>query len=783
VQVPVVGEEQEVATYALSDQARAARLAPARPSQPLEPGDGRKPPAFSKGLEIKETTLSRTPAQILTAFQEEIEPVRPTVLYRLWIIVVAGAMVLLPLIYLALIALVGYGLFLHATRNIVVFQGVRNARGGFLVYVGPLVMGTVLVVFMIKPLFARPGRAHKSRSLDPSKYPLLFAFADGVCSSVGAPAPSRIEVNCDVNASASLGSGLLALFRKDLVLTIGLPLLAGLELRQFAGVLAHEFGRFSQGAGMRLTVLIRSISAWFARVVYERDAWDEALEGYAKENNIYVMIIVNLTRLAVWLSRRLLWVLMMAGHAISGFMLRQMEYDADRYETRMVGGDGFESTSKRLNILNVASQGAYYDLNQSWKEGRLADDLPKLVLANVAQIPPAALAELEQQVAVRKTGLFDTHPCDNDRIASARAEQAEGTFHLDGPATDLIPEFDKLARSSTFDFYRAVFGKGLSKDCLKPVADLVRGQEAVMEGNRALGRFCLEAFNPLRPLPMPGDPPAAPADPRSAKRDLVQARDRLKASREEYAKALSRLDELNDRLANLEIASTLLKTDFRIKAAAFSLSSASPEAVSSEERRANQELECLLPAADRFEQALTQRMHKALCLLELDQVVAQILDGEQWRAEARQLYPIAGSFCARVLPTVGALIRAQKAFFGVLENWKGNEQNERLHNAILRAGRKLHDHLQQLSWKIGGTTVYPFDHADGEITLARFVLPAALPSADAINDLLQTTHEAIDKLVPLHCRLLGRLAPAAEEVERALHLPALSQEELAQAQT
>jgi Zn-dependent protease with chaperone function len=36
-----------------------------------------------------------------------------------------------------------------------------------------------------------------------------------------------------------------------LVLVIGLPLAAGMSMRQVAGVLAHEFGHFAQGAGMR----------------------------------------------------------------------------------------------------------------------------------------------------------------------------------------------------------------------------------------------------------------------------------------------------------------------------------------------------------------------------------------------------------------------------------------------------------------------------------------------------------------------------------------------------
>ena len=63
----------------------------------------------------------------------------------------------------------------------------------------------------------------------------------------------------------------LGVFKKDLVLTIGLPLVAGLSIREFGGVLAHEFGHFAQGGGMRLTALVRFVNGWFARVVYERD--------------------------------------------------------------------------------------------------------------------------------------------------------------------------------------------------------------------------------------------------------------------------------------------------------------------------------------------------------------------------------------------------------------------------------------------------------------------------------------------------------------------------------
>ena len=152
------------------------------------------------------------------------------------------------------------------------------------VYVAPLVVGAIVIVFMFKPLFAPPAEEGRRRSITSQSDPLLFEFVQRICALVGAPIPRRIDIDCNINASAGFRRGWLSLLSgRDLVLTIGMPLAAGLTLQQLAGVLAHEFGHFSQRAGMRLTYIIRSINFWFVRVVYQRDAWDEWLETAAGE--------------------------------------------------------------------------------------------------------------------------------------------------------------------------------------------------------------------------------------------------------------------------------------------------------------------------------------------------------------------------------------------------------------------------------------------------------------------------------------------------------------------
>jgi hypothetical protein len=99
---------------------------------------------------------------------------------------------------------------------------------------------------------------------------------------------------------------------------------------------------------------------------------------------------------------------MMIGHLVSGFLMRQMEFDADRYETRLAGSRCFPSTSKRLMLLGVANQGALSDLSQFYSEGRLVDNLPDLININLKNLPESVIQAVDAAIQQEKTGWFDT---------------------------------------------------------------------------------------------------------------------------------------------------------------------------------------------------------------------------------------------------------------------------------------------------------------------------------------------------------------------------------------
>jgi len=197
---------------------------------------------------------------ILAPLNGTVRRPKTSALYHATLLLVAIAMLVLPLIYLALVGILAWAVYYHAFHDFTPIMHFGGFTGGgyfiiakFLAYVIPLFAGIVVLFFMFKPLLAgRPKRA-QPLAVNPAENPLLYAFITKICDVVGAPAPKRIDMNCDLNASASFRHGFRSLAGHDLVLTIGLPLVANFSARELAGVIAHEFGHFTQGAGMRLS--------------------------------------------------------------------------------------------------------------------------------------------------------------------------------------------------------------------------------------------------------------------------------------------------------------------------------------------------------------------------------------------------------------------------------------------------------------------------------------------------------------------------------------------------
>ena len=413
--------------------------------------------------------------EILAAFRGEILRTRVSIFYQLGLFLATGVMLLLPVIYVALIVLAGYGVYLYATHCHVL---VESLRGGirlylfkWLLYLAPLFAGTVMVFFMVKPLFARRARRAEPLAMNPAVEKKLYAFIAKICELIGSPMPSRIDLDCEFNASAGFRRGTLSFLGNDLVLTVGLPLAGALSMREVAGIIAHEFGHFTQGVGMRLSYLVRLVNGWFARVIYQRDAWDAWLDSMAAESeSSWISLLIACAQFGVWCSRKILTLLMLLGHSACCFLMRQMEYDADSYEIKLAGSAAFESSSLRMSLLSEALVRAHREMRTTWiAKKELPEDFPEFLLHHEAGIPQQVRQKIENTVGFEKTGLFDTHPSPADRIRKARQAGEAGIFDVDAPAQDLFANFDVVSKQVTYLHYSEDLGIPLEISKLVPI--------------------------------------------------------------------------------------------------------------------------------------------------------------------------------------------------------------------------------------------------------------------------------------------------------------------------
>lgn len=380
-----------------------------------------------------------------------IPPVVPGAKLRLMFILGAWFAALFPLTYVALIPLGAWTLYWFVSA---VTPSVHSP----LLSAGIVLVGSLLILSMLKPLVARPAAAPAPHYLSREKQPLLFCLVESLASNIGVAAPEGIAVDCNVNCYCMFAGGITGMLRPGFVLTIGLPLVAGLRLDQVVGVLAHELGHALQITTMRSSRVIWTVHSWLSRVAFQQDEFDASLLGRIETAGKAMKPTLRLMRLLVRPARGILWLLLMTEGAISCPFRRRLEVTADRYQIRVSGTERFISAILEINLLTVAAQRAVVELSQMKRTGQLVDNYPGLIAYIRAHYPGDFVERLVAGLAEERSGLLNAHPCDKDRIALARAEHQPGVVTSDLPASVLFGEYKSLCREATVEYYEQELG-------------------------------------------------------------------------------------------------------------------------------------------------------------------------------------------------------------------------------------------------------------------------------------------------------------------------------------
>lgn len=719
--------------------------------------------------ELPKSAAGIPAASPLQFIEGELGHPEVTFLYRIGLAAVSLTMILLPLVYFVFVALCGYGLahFAYDYWSFVNESANPNIFGTlFMLVIGlpPFLLGLAFIALLIKPFFAPKPEPRQSFSLQHADAPQLFALIGWICRSLNAPIPSRMDVNLSVNAGVYFRGGLPSLFANDLVLELGLPLAAGLNLSQFAGVIAHEYGHFSQGAAMRAGYAVRVINGWFYRVVYERDRWDRFLLAQCERDDqrAIVLIVLYFTRFGIWFTRRFLWVLMWIGHLLSTFLSRQMEFNADLYEIRLCGSESFVAVQRRMYQLDLGAALAEKELIQKWKrEKKLFDEIPAFIVQQAAQIPAEIQSRHHSVRDTVKTRLFDFHPSDAERIRRAVAANERGVFHSTAPATSLFANFSELTRRVTLAHYRDLIGPSFGDDMLIPMEQTVRRQAHDSSADaQKIERYFLGVPTALRPIYLAENKTMAvrPTEPviTAIHTNRLAMERLLPVAQTAYAQ----LHDADARVLQASQAAHLLRAGFQFDPADFKLAAGDPEpALAEAERALDSANAALLP----FEEAARARLAETVQLLRLCQSITIIPEGRRLEEEARQNVWV----LSRLSPIHEPLLELRKdcATLDMLLQYRRRHASADNLDATLEdlcAGiQERINSIQQLTEQIR----YPFEHPAGQIFVSQYLRNTEY-HADPCELTLREGNHHVAKSVALHQRLLANLVSICEEVER-----------------
>jgi len=705
--------------------------------------------------------------RILAQLNCRLSPERLGLCRNAFLTFVAASMLVFAAAYGLLLAGALFGLWCFMA-HVADLWSTQAASVGLFACTGLGLVAFVCVLLFSKPLWASFPASPTPLSLSRNQQELLFEVVDRLCDALGTPRPDRIDVDCHARVDAGYHND-GGVFDGGRVLTIGLPLVANLELRDFLGLIVHELAHYTQAPGSHRRLLVHLIHNWLRRRVRDRDLFDDKLAEACVQGSVPVVLAAYVARGVVWTSRLVLGALLGLAQLVSHKLLRSAEYRADRYWMRLAGTQSIESALRRMHLLHAASEWAESSLSAALAERKLALDICEIIARESEQIPRDVKQEIDSEIDLEPSPLCSIQPRAIDRIRTAACRDETGCLLEAGPASAVFADFEDLCRSATYHYYWTVFGDFIRRENLVAAEELLGERDPFPEESDALVRYFQDTIGHLRPLALRvagldddfGDPKAILASLNRLRTTLVAHHRVYEDALEEYAVALCRV-------TNAELAADFEAADIIVDARAFGMDEGELSTAQQQIRPTVERLKRLDRSLERFEKGFRRRLMRSLALLRTD--ATDDLEGRDQLAElttrllaaAESYYELSGKI---------SQLRMQINKLDCLFSSKDVCNNEeRIGLLVYESSRDVRGHLTDLLSRLAGCPS-PFDGSGA--SMADFVLPDRLV-AEEPSDVLNVAQKIVTNLHHLYDRILGNLALIAEEIEASVGLDPLT---------
>ena len=249
-------------------------------------------------------------------------------------------------ISLALVVVLGYYAFQILTFKFSYWTAILAA--------GIFSVGIFIFIFLVKFIFSSFKNDTSSLiEINRTHEPILFQLIDEVVENVGTAKPKKVFLSPEVNAFVSYNSTFWSMFlpvKKNL--TIGLALINTTSVTELKGILAHEFGHFSQRS-MKIGSYVNQANKIIHSTLYDNEGFNSTLNTFASTN----VIIYFFAKISYAIISGIKWLLQKTYEFLYKKHLslsRQMEFHADAIAATVVGSEPQSSALLRIELSDMA---------------------------------------------------------------------------------------------------------------------------------------------------------------------------------------------------------------------------------------------------------------------------------------------------------------------------------------------------------------------------------------------------------------------------------------------
>jgi len=340
------------------------------------------------------------------------------------------SILLFVIIYLMLFA-VAIGIFIACGYIAFLLVTTKASFATLALGIGLVAVGVFVLYFMMKFMFTgnKSDYSHLTE-ISIEDEPELLQLIQELVSEVGTKFPKRIYVSPEVNASVFYDSSfwsMLLPIRKNL--HIGLGLVNTTTVNELKGIVAHEFGHFSQKS-MKVGSFVYNVNKIIHNILYDNDDYDQAMHNWASKSGYFVIMIW----LATYYNKVVQFILKFVYKIVNINYLglsREMEFHADAIAASIVGSQPMISAMLRLDLCSQSYDTVINYYNENFDNAVTTDNLfPQQLFAmkfiaetnkislinNLPNITEEYSERFNKSKLVIKNQ-WDSHPSMEDRIS------------------------------------------------------------------------------------------------------------------------------------------------------------------------------------------------------------------------------------------------------------------------------------------------------------------------------------------------------------------------------